>query len=199
MSWPEAVVTFGSKPMGPPPMRPRPPARGDTAFAVGSRALITPSGSSSTSIQLLDEDGMPTQLSLPVDATVTITAWRPRRSAPPRYRVCSPEQVEGWIDAANLRRLPPPPPPVPMAVPAPVQPPVAKAVTKAAPKASPKTPAAAKPVAKVPAKPAPPSKGAAPSPARKAARPPAAARARQTPAKPPAKPKRSRPTSKRAR
>jgi hypothetical protein len=189
-------MTFGAKPMGPPPLRPRPPARGDTAFAVGSRALITPAGTSPTDVQLLDEDGMPTSRRLPANATVVITAWRPRRSAPPRYRVCTSDQIEGWVDAANLRRPPPPPPPAPMIAsePKPV-------VTKASPPKTPK-PAAksvpAKPVAKAPAKPAPPAKVAAPSAARKAARP-AAARARQAPPKPPAKPKRSRPTSKRAR
>src|SRR5262245_50778450 len=112
-------MTFGSKPMAPPPLRPRPPARSDTAFAVGSRALITPgaAGTAGPDVQLLDEDGMPTLKRLPADATVVITAWRPRRSAPPRYRVCTPDQVEGWIDAANLRRLPPPPPPPPSVFP----------------------------------------------------------------------------------
>ena len=84
-------MSFGAKPMGPPPMRPRPPSRGETAFAVGSRALITPTGTSTTTVPLLDEDGMPTTLNLPANATVVITAWRPRRSAPPRYRVCSAE------------------------------------------------------------------------------------------------------------
>ena len=52
-------MTFGSKPMAPPPLRPRPPSRGDTAFAVGSRALITPAAPG-REVQLLDEDGMPT-------------------------------------------------------------------------------------------------------------------------------------------
>jgi protein TonB len=193
---PGAVMTFGAKPMGPPPLRPRPPARGDTAFAVGSRALITPSGTSSSDVQLLDEDGMPTALRLPVDATVVITAWRPRRSAPPRYRVCTSDQVEGWVDAANLRRLPPPPPPVPMAMPEPPKP----AVTKTPPKPAAKS-ASMKPAAKVVAKPVPAAKSAAPSAAHKTARPPSqpTARPRQAKAKPPVKPKRSRPTSKRAR
>ena len=198
-------MTFGAKPMGPPPLRPRPPARGDTAFAVGSRALITPTGTSTGNVQLLDEDGMPTERRLPVDENVVITAWRPRRSAPPRYRVCASNQVEGWVDAANLRRLPPPPPPAPMAMPSPPTPGVTK-TTPAKPgstKPGLKTAAKGTPVkaeAKVPAKPVPAAKSA-PSGAGKAARPPSpsAARPRQAPAKPPAKPKRSRPTSKRAR
>ena len=198
-------MTFGAKPMGPPPLRPRPPSRGDTAFAVGSRALITPAGTSSTStgVQLLDEDGMPTSRHLPADATVVITAWRPRRSAPPRYRVCTSDQIEGWVDAANLRRLPPPPPPAPMIASAPPKPVVTKASPPKTPKPAAKS-APVKPVAKAPAKVAPPAKiappakVAAPIAARKAARP-AAARARQAPPKPAAKPKRSRPTSKRAR
>src|SRR4029079_7355524 len=106
----EGLMTSGAKPMGPPPLRPRPPSRGDTAFAVGSRALITPTGTNTGPGPLLDEDGMPTPLSLPANGSVVITAWRPRRSAPPRYRVCSPDKVEGWIDAAHLRRAAPTPP-----------------------------------------------------------------------------------------
>jgi hypothetical protein len=212
-------VSFGAKPMGPPPMRPRPPSRGETAFAVGSRALITPSSSgNATAVQLLDEDGMPTTLSLPANATVVITAWRPRRSAPPRYRVCTPEKVEGWIDAANLRRLPPPPPPPPSiasSAPAPV---AAKPGKGAAVKASAAKPVAAKPVAakpavakaapKVPEKAAavkPAAKPAAAKPAPKAAKPVAktkarpASAARSKPKAPAGKTKSSRPAPKRAR
>ena len=217
-------MSFGAKPMGPPPMRPRPPSRGETAFAVGSRALITPSSTgNATAVQLLDEDGMPTTLSLPANVTVVITAWRPRRSAPPRYRVCTPEKVEGWIDAANLRRLPPPPPPPPSiaaSAPAPVagkpgkgpavkasaakpvaakavaaKPAVAKpAVAKAAPKV-PEKAAAVKPAAKpAAAKPAPkPTKPVAKTKAR-----PASA-ARSKPKAPAGKTKSSRPAPKRAR
>jgi hypothetical protein len=182
-------MSFGAKPMGPPPLRPRPPSRGDTAFAVGSRALITPTGSNTATVSLLDEDGMPTQLNLPADATVVITAWRPRRSAPPRYRVCSPDKVEGWIDAANLRRLPPPPPPAPSIVLTPPPAPAgakgaktsAKTSAKAAPaKAAQPKAAAAKPGAKVatpppttPAKPA--AKAVAPKPAPASAKPAAKA------------------------
>jgi len=146
-------MSFGAKPMGPPPLRPRPPSRGDTAFAVGSRALITPTGSNTTAVQLLDEDGMQTPLTLPANVTVVITAWRPRRSAPPRYRVCTHEKVEGWIDAANLRRPPPPPPPAPSIASAvvPVAAKSGKPVAKtAAAKAAAAKAAAAKPV---PAKP----------------------------------------------
>ena len=194
-------MTFGGKPMAPPPLRPRPPSRGDTAFAVGSRALITPAGTGAD-VQLLDEDGMPTLNRLPANAPVVITAWRPRRSAPPRYRVCTPEQVEGWIDAANLRRLPPPPPPPPSVFPTAAQQAAtkvaaqkatAKAATKAAtkaakvaPKALPK--AAPKPVAK----PVPSASRA------RTVRPPTptAARSHQAPSKPAAKPKPSRPAAK---
>jgi hypothetical protein len=203
-------MSFGAKPMGPPPLRPRPPSRGDTAFAVGSRALITPTGANTATVSLLDEDGMPTQLNLPVDATVVITAWRPRRSAPPRYRVCSADKVEGWIDAANLRRLPPPPPPPPSIVltpPAPVatkgkspsakaaaapKPAAAKPATKPAPAAPAAKPAAAKVAA--PPKPAPkPAAKAAAKPAAKTKARPASA-ARSKPKAPAGKPK-----SKRAR
>jgi hypothetical protein len=212
-------MSFGAKPMGPPPMRPRPPSRGDTAFAVGSRALITPSGTSHAAVQLLDEDGMPTSLSLPADQSVVITAWRPRRSAPPRYRVCTPEKVEGWIDAANLRRLPPPPPPPPPIAVTPAQAAVATKPAKApaakasAAKAVVAKPAAAKPATKVPEKAAPAkpaAKAAAPKPAAKAAAKAAAKSATKAKAKPasatrskpkaPAgKTKSSRPAPKRAR
>lgn len=157
-------MSFGAKPMGPPPVRPRPPARGEVAFAVGSRALITPTGTTGQ-VQLLDEDGMQVDRHLRGDLVVMITAWRPRRSAPPRYRVCSTDNVEGWIDAANLRRLPPPPPPPPMAVtgpPAPVVPP--KGAKKPVPKL-------AKPDAKAPV-PAAKGKPAPPVAAKVAAKPP---------------------------
>ena len=209
-------MSFGAKPMGPPPLRPRPPSRGDTAFAVGSRALITPTptGASRAAVQLLDEDWMPTSLSLPADQTVVITAWRPRRSAPPRYRVCTPEKVEGWIDAANLRRLPPPPPPPPSIVttpPAPVatKPAKATAAKASAAKAVAAKPAAAKPAVKVPEKVAPAkpaAKAAAPKSAPKAAvkpvakaKAPAASAARSKPKAPAGKTKSSRPAPKRAR
>jgi hypothetical protein len=217
-------MSFGAKPMGPPPLRPRPPSRGDTAFAVGSRALITPTGSNNTTVQLLDEDGMPTTLSLPANESIVITAWRPRRSAPPRYRVCTSEKVEGWIDAANLRRLPPPPPPAPMIAssappPAPAKPGKAAAAKAAAAKAAAAKAAAAKAVAAKPAaalKPPmkvaekalakPAAKVAAPKPAPKPvakpvaktkARPASAARSK--PKVPAGKPKSSRPAPKRAR
>src|SRR5258706_331829 len=88
---PVGVMTFGAKPMGPPPIRPRPPSRGEVAFAIGSRAIITPTGTAGE-VQLLDEDGMPVDRRLHGDLQVVITAWRPRRSAPPRYRVCSAAQ-----------------------------------------------------------------------------------------------------------
>ena len=214
-------MTFGAKPMGPPPLRPRSQSRGDTAFAVGSRALITPTGTAVADVQLLDEDGMPTPQRLPADASIVITAWRPRRSAPPRYRVCTPDQIEGWIDAANLRRLPPPPPPPPSVFPA--APPKAaptkakaKTTAKSAPKATAKvTPApTAKPAAPSAAR-AQSAKPAAPSAARAQSAKPAApsaarahtgrtpspggARPQKGPSKPPAKAKRSRPAPKRAR
>ena len=180
-------MSFGAKPMGPPPMRPRPPSRGETAFAVGSRALITPTGSSTTTVPLLDEDGMPTTLNLPANATVVITAWRPRRSAPPRYRVCSAEKVEGWIDAANLRRLPPPPPPPPSIVTTPAPAPVAAKTAKAAAakaaaaKAAATKSVAVKPVAAKPATKVVPT-AAAPKPAAKAPAPKPAAKVAVKPA-----------------
>ena len=196
-------MSFGAKPMGPPPLRPRPPSRGETAFAVGSRALVTPTGTSRNAVQLLDEDGMPTTLSLPPDELVTITAWRPRRSAPPRYRVCTAEKVEGWIDAANLRRLPPPPPPPPpIAVTPPPTPVSAKGAKAPAAKASAAKPVAAKPVTgKAPAaKPAVkvPEKAAPAKPAAKAKARPASV-AHSKPKAPAGKTKSSRPAPKRAR
>jgi hypothetical protein len=210
-------MSFGAKPMGPPPLRPRPPSRGDTAFAVGSRALITPTPTgASRAVQLLDEDGMPTSLSLPADQTVVITAWRPRRSAPPRYRVCTAEKIEGWIDAANLRRLPPPPPPPPPIAVTPAPAPVATKAAKSpaakasAAKAVAAKPAGAKPAMKAPEKAAPAkpaAKAAAPKPAPKAAAAKPAAKAKAQPASaartkskaPAGKTKSSRPASKRAR
>ena len=210
-------MSFGAKPMGPPPLRPRPPSRGETAFAVGSRALITPTGTSKTAVQLLDEDGMPTTLSLPPDVSVVITAWRPRRSAPPRYRVCSAEKVEGWIDAANLRRLPPPPPPPPPIVTTPAPAPVAAKPAKAPAAKASGTKPAAKPATKVPATKVPekaaPAKpaaaAAAPKPAPKAVKPAAkpvaktkarpASAARSKPKGAAGKTKSSRPAPKRAR
>jgi len=201
-------MSFGAKPMGPPPVRPRPQSRGEVAFAVGGRALITPTGTAGQ-VQLLDEDGMPVDRHLRGDLQVMITAWRPRRSAPPRYRVCSSDQVEGWIDAANLRRLPPPPPPAPLAVTAPPAPPIvpkgakkgaAKGVAKGAVKPAPAKVEVKAPAAKVVAKPAP--KGAPAKPAPKAAKPVAkvpvpAAKAPAAPAKK-AAPARSKPAAKAA-
>jgi hypothetical protein len=157
----------------PPPARPRPPARTDAAFAIGSRALMTATRPGAREIPLTNEDGIPIDAHLPVDAQVMITAWRPRRAAPPRYRVCA-DRVEGWVDAANLRRLPPPPPPAPMAV--------------AAPVAAPKPPAP---------RPAPRARAAAPAAApRKAAK---AATPKAPAGKAASKAKTSRPVRKRAR
>ena len=106
-------MTFGSKPLGVIPQRPRSSGRGESAFAVGSRVEVTGTGNA-REVELLDEIGLPTPLRMGVAIRVIITAWRPRRSAPPRYRVRSDAGIEGWIDAAHLRRIPPPPPPVMM-------------------------------------------------------------------------------------
>jgi hypothetical protein len=110
--------------------------------------LVTATAAGMKNVQLLDEDGLPTQAHLGVDVGVVITAWRPRRMATPRYRVRSAEGVEGWVDATNLRRIPPPPPPpspvAPVVAPKPV--PQAKSVVrKPAPPAKPKPAARAHP------------------------------------------------------
>ena len=101
-------------------------SRGETAFAVGSRVLITANAKGQRAVELMREDGTPAGVRIDLDVQATITAWRPRRSAPPRYRVCASDGTEGWVDAANLRRVPAPPPPPP-------PPPVA--IAKAPPKA----------------------------------------------------------------
>jgi hypothetical protein len=157
-------VSFGSRPTSSPPFRPRPSGRVDerSAFAVGSRALVTPTGTDTKNVQLLDEDGLPTAAYLGVDVAVVITAWRPRRMATPRYRVRSTDGVEGWVDATNLRRIPPPPPP-----PSPVA---------ATPVIAPKAPAPVKAAAR---KPAPPPKAKQPArPRPKPAAKPARTKAR---------------------
>jgi hypothetical protein len=210
-------VSFGSRPTSSPPFRPRPSGRADerSAFAVGSRALVTTTAPGTTQVQLLDEDGLPTSLHLNADVGVVITAWRPRRMATPRYRVRSTDGVEGWIDATNLRRLPPPPPPAP-SIPSAIAPKVApKVASKTASKTAaaraparkpaPPAPPASRPPAKVAAKIAPKP---APKPAPKAAAPkrpvkptkPAKAAAKVAPktAKPAAK-KKPVPARKRAR
>jgi hypothetical protein len=180
-------VTFGSKPISAPPFRPRPSARAENAFAVGSRVLLTIGENKSTKdLELLDEDGAPVGTRLPVDTLVVITAWKPRRSAPARYRVCSADRVEGWLDAVNLRRLPPPPPP-----PQPAQqvaPPKPKAPekapvrpTKQAQVARKATGVAARPQAPAPSKPV----AAAAKPAAHGAKPaPRAGKPAPRPAKP---------------
>ncbi len=181
-------MTFGSKPISAPPFRPRPSTRTENAFAVGSRVLLTSTSGDKGSLPLLDEDGMPTGGHLPVDAPVVITAWKPRRSAPARYRVCSADRIEGWLDAANLRRIPPPPPPPPP--PAPVV-----AAKPAKPVAKP----AAKPVTKPAARVVSP----APTPARKpaagpAARPQVAAKVKPAPRPAKPAPRRAKPQPTRA-
>ena len=167
----EALVTFGSKPLSVIPQRPRPTGRGDSAFAVGSRVIVTSTATpASREIELLDENGLPTPSRLRVGLKVIITAWRPRRSAPPRYRVRSDDGVEGWIDAAHLQRVPPPPPALMMksaVPPAPVAPAKGKAGARAkgtAGKAAagPKTPVVAAKTPVVPGKaPAAATKGPA--------------------------------------
>lgn len=176
-------MTFGSKPISAPPFRPRPSTRTENAFAVGSRVLLTATSGQSGNLPLLDEDGMPTGAQLPVDAQVVITAWKPRRSAPARYRVCSADRIEGWVDAANLRRIPPPPPPPPPPTPV-VE---AKAVVKPAAKAAPR--------AARPAVPAAPARKPAAVPA---ARPQAAAKVKPAPRPAKPAPRRSKPRPTRA-
>jgi len=134
------------------------------AFAIGSRVLITASKGGQRDIELSDQDGMPTGVRVRVDELTTITAWRPRRAAAPRYRVRSADGIEGWTEAGNLRRPPAPPPP-----PVAVQP---------APRPVPARPAAKAPAAKAPAAKAP----AAKAPAAKS-RPQPAAHARKSPPK----------------
>jgi hypothetical protein len=127
-------------------IRPRPPAGSETrgSFAVGSQVLLTATTPGQKQLELIDVDGMPTGVHLPVDEPTVITAWRPRRAAPARYRVRSAAGVEGWIDAPNLRRPPAPPPPPPPIVAAPVVPPKAKSAPstpKPRPAAKPAKPA----------------------------------------------------------
>ena len=198
-------MSFGSKPIAPPALRPRPSSRTEDAFAVGSRVVLTPGTMGAGDLELLDEDGMQIGLRLKTGTEVVITAWKPRRAAPARYRVCAADRTEGWIDAANLKRIPPPPPPVLMAQPAP--PPPAKPAPRPARPAAPSKTAAARTRPQPAAKPSKPPSPAATRPQRPAKpAPPAASRARPVPkaAKPAtkraAKPaKRSRKAPKRGR
>lgn len=139
-------MSFQLKPPVTPRPRPGAPVRVEDrgAFAVGSRVLITAGNAGQRGVDLFDENGTPLGIRLAIDLPVTITAWRPRRGAAARYRVGSADGVEGWVEAADLRRIPPPPPP-----PAPV----AVAPPKLAPKPAAK--AASKPVPKPATKPAP--------------------------------------------
>ena len=189
-------MTFGSKPISAPPFRPRPSTRTENAFAVGSRVLLTRTSDDQKNLTLLDEDGMPTGVHLPIDAQVVITAWKPRRSAPARYRVCTADRVEGWVDAANLRRLPPPPPPPPP--PAPV---VAAKPAKPAPKPAPRATRPPTPPAKPAASPPKPAASTARPAPKPAGRPQMAAKAKPAPraAKPAPRPSKPRSTKKASR
>ena len=166
----------------PPPLftRPRPAPRNEdrVVYAIGSKVIVTANVEGQRTVDLMDEKGHPSPLRVKVETRTEVTAWRPQRSGAARYRIRAEDGTEGWIEAANVRRVPPPPRPVMVA--SKIVPVVAKAPRK--PKA------AAKPKVVVPgAVPAIVGKAPATLPAQVATKL-VAGRAPAGPQKPPPKP-----------
>ena len=161
----------------PPPLftRPRPAPRHEdrVVYAIGSKVIVTASSEGQRLVEMMDEKGHPSPLRVKVETRTEVTAWRPQRSGAARYRIRAEDGTEGWIEAANVRRVPPPPRPI-FVTPKVVVPPPKKAAARK-PKArpgkialAPAAPVATKPATKVAAKavpqpiaPAPPARGAA--------------------------------------
>ena len=134
----------------PPPLftRPRPAPRHEdrVVYAIGSKVIVTASSEGQKIVDLMDEKGHPSPLKIKVETRTEVTAWRPQRSGAARYRIRAEDSTEGWIEAANVRRVPPPPRPIVFA-PKPVLPAAKPATGKGAAKKA--KPTSAKPAGAV--------------------------------------------------
>lgn len=172
-----------NKPVAAPPTqpplftRPKPAPRNEdrVVYAIGSRVIVTATSEGQRTVDLMDEKGHPSPLKAKVESKCEVTAWRPQRSGAARYRIRAEDGTEGWIEAANVRRMPPPPRPIVV---------IAKPAAAPAKPAAKKTKAAATKVAvpKAPAVPATPPVAAKAATAGRAAAPaPAAGPAKVAP------------------
>ena len=73
--------------------------------AVGQRVYVNRSGAGVAHVDLMNEDGTAAIAKLADGIEVMIVAWKPRGATGTRYCVrCTADNVEGWLQAANLRR-----------------------------------------------------------------------------------------------
>ena len=106
--------------------RPSPVRVGGSVLAVGWRAYVARSGDGPARVTLTDDAGTSALASLVDGTEVEILAWRPRGAVGTRYRVRStPNNLEGWLAAGNLRPARAPVSPRPAGPP----PPAARAAT----------------------------------------------------------------------
>ena len=82
---------------------PRSPSRSAPVMAVGQRVFIDVAGNRSGSVILADESGkVLSTVHLADGFEVEVVAWRPR-GGDTRYRIRTPQGVDGWLPASNLR------------------------------------------------------------------------------------------------
>lgn len=101
------------------------PPRLTLVLAVGQRVFVHSLDVPMRPVALGDESGKLFSGEHVTDGLeVEVMAWRPRGPSDTRYRVRTPNGIDGWLAAGNLRKslVPPPPPasstPAQMAVPA---------------------------------------------------------------------------------
>src|SRR2546428_142276 len=83
---------------------PRSPSRSAPVMAVGQRVFIDVAGNRSGSVVLADESGkVLSTVHLADGFEVEVVAWRPRGPSDTRYRIRTPQGVDGWLPANNLR------------------------------------------------------------------------------------------------
>ena len=74
--------------------------------AVGQRVYVNRSGSGLAHVDLMNDKGTTAVASLVDGVEVMVMAWKPGGSTGTRYCVrCTGDGVEGWLAAANLRRV----------------------------------------------------------------------------------------------
>jgi len=86
---------------------PRPPSRSIPVIAVGRRVFVNCPGNRWGSVGLVDERGkVLSAVHLADGVEVEVVAWRPRGAGDALYRVRTPSDgADGWLPAANLRRV----------------------------------------------------------------------------------------------